>query len=168
MWKDAIDAGGPVMYAVVGAWIIVLAGVIERVLYAVGRAVRRPVLRARDLARHGRANDALRILDEEDERAARTIDRIDGVSQLATSIGLFGTVLGIAQGFLARGASSESSLAALSEGLSTALFTTIAGLFVFLFGQVALLVYREWLDVCERAVPIELRAQVLARRGGEE
>lgn len=163
MWKDAIDAGGPVMYAVVGAWIIVLAGVIERTLYAVGRGVRRPVLRARDLARHGRVPEALRILDEEDVRAGCTVDRIDGVSQLATSIGLFGTVLGIAQGFLARGGTSESSLAALSDGLSTALFTTIAGLFVFLFGQVALLVYREWLGACERAVPVELRGRILAR-----
>ena len=42
------------------------------------------------------------------------------------------------------------SLDGLASGLSTALFTTIGGLAVFLFGQVALLVYHEWLEACER------------------
>ena len=38
----------------------------------------------------------------------------------------------------------------LAAGLATALYTTIAGLVVFLFGQAFLIAYREWLDYCER------------------
>lgn len=153
MWIEAIRAGGPIMLAVVAAWVVVLAGVIDRLLYAVGRALRGPARQARAMAAAGNGAAARALLAEEDERAARGLARIDGVSQLATSLGLFGTVVGIAQGFLARGGEGDPtrSLAALGEGLSTALFTTIAGLFVFLFGQVALLVYREWLGQTERA-----------------
>jgi biopolymer transport protein ExbB/TolQ len=73
------------------------------------------------------------------------------VSQIAVSVGLFGTVVGIAQSFFARG--GELDLAApevLASGLSTALFTTIAGLVVFLFGQGFLIAFDEWQAFCER------------------
>lgn len=142
------------MFAVLAAWVVVLAGVIDRVLYVAGRLVRAPGRQARALSAAGSPAAARTLLADERDRAARGVARIDGVSQLATSLGLFGTVVGIAQGFLGRGGEADptSSLAALGEGLSTALFTTVAGLFVFLFGQVALLAYREWLDHAERGV----------------
>ncbi|MEE2940780.1 MAG: MotA/TolQ/ExbB proton channel family protein, partial [Planctomycetota bacterium] len=130
-----------------------LAGALDRLLYALGRARRGPIRRARARAAAGARAAARALLEAEEERAGRGLSRIDGVSQLATSLGLFGTVVGIAQGFLARGGEGDPtrSLTALGEGLSTALFTTIAGLFVFLFGQVVLLLYREWLAHVGRA-----------------
>ncbi|MEL6428603.1 MAG: MotA/TolQ/ExbB proton channel family protein [Planctomycetota bacterium] len=157
MWFEAVQAGGPVMYGVLGAWLVVLAGVLDRVFYAVGRAVRRPSLRADALLRAGHREEAEALFASEASAARRSLDRIEDTSQLATSIGLFGTVLGIARGFLERGgsAAAEESLLALSEGLSTALFTTIGGLVVFLFGQGALIVYREWLAWCERGAASE-------------
>lgn len=142
------------MYAVLGAWVVVLAGVLDRGLYVLGRGLRGPGRRARELARAGRGDLAAELRSAERLRARAGLARIDGVSQLATSLGLFGTVVGIAQGFLARGGEGDPtrSLAALGEGLSTALFTTVAGLFVFLFGQAFLLVYREWLGAVDGAV----------------
>lgn len=148
-WLDAIQLGGPVMYAILGVWFIVLAGVIDRALFAIGWMARRPGHRALRLMAAGRVDEARALASATIEGAGRGIDRIDQTSQLATSIGLFGTVLGIAQGFYARGAAAEG-LGSLAEGLSTALFTTIGGLVVFLFGQGSLLLYREWLDGAER------------------
>ena len=60
---------------------------------------------------------------------------------------------GLAQAFFAR--SDALELAApevLARGLSTALFTTIGGLIVFLFGQAFLILWREWEAFCERGV----------------
>ena len=139
-WMDYVRLGGPLMYAVLATWVVVLAGTLDRVLYAFGRILRRPSGRAGvDLSR-------------EAQRARRGLARIDTVSQLATSVGLFGTVVGLAQGFLGRGGTADTSMSlqALGDGLSTALFTTIAGLVVFLFGQAVLLAYREWLSYVER------------------
>ncbi len=147
-WMDALRAGGPIMYLVLAAWVIVFAGAIERTLYAVACVIRRPQARAAALRRRGLSDEAEAFLRAESRRAHGSLDRIDRVSQIATSIGLFGTVVGIAQGFLSRGGTGDAaaSLEALAGGLSTALFTTIAGLVVFLFGQGFLIVYREWVD----------------------
>ncbi len=142
------------MYAVLAAWIVVLAGVLDRAIYALGRGVRRPTLRVRAHASAGSLDKARVLADCERTASRRGLARIDSVSQLATSIGLFGTVVGIARGFVARGGAEDGgrSLEGLAAGLSTALFTTIGGLFVFLFGQLALIVYREWLDACDRGI----------------
>lgn len=147
-WMDALRVGGPIMYLVLVAWVIVLAGAIERTFYAVMCVLRRPGAKAAALRRSGRAAEADALMLRETRRAHGTLDRIDRVSQIATSIGLFGTVVGIAKGFLSRGGTgnASASLEALAGGLSTALFTTIAGLVVFLFGQGFLIVYREWAD----------------------
>lgn len=154
MWWTYLEQGGPLMLAVLVAWVVVLAGVLDRLLYAVGRALRQPRRRVRELRLSGAVDEAKLLVDEERERALRGVARIDGISQLATSVGLFGTVIGIAQGFVSRGGSADaaSSLDGLAQGLSTALFTTIAGLFVFLFGQASLIAYREWLDACDRSL----------------
>jgi biopolymer transport protein ExbB/TolQ len=152
MWWNYLELGGPLMFAVLAAWVVVLAGVIDRLLYAIGRGARRPAARVRALRASGAVVEAQQVARLERARALRGVARIDSVSQLATSLGLFGTVVGIAQGFLARGGAAESaqSLDGLAVGLSTALFTTIGGLVVFLFGQITLLVYSEWLEACER------------------
>ena len=150
-WMDYVRLGGPLMYAVLATWVVVLAGTIDRLLYAAGRGLRRPGAKAAVLRRGGNASGADLELRRESQRARRGLDRIDTVSQLATSVGLFGTVVGLAQGFLGRGGAADTakSLQALGDGLSTALFTTIAGLVVFLFGQAVLLAYREWLSHLE-------------------
>ena len=151
MFAQYFADGGPVMYAVLAAWVLVLAAVFDRLLYAAGRALRRPMRDVESLATRGELDAARSRLEQERQRASRGLTRIDSVSQLAPSIGLFGTVLGIAQSFFARGA--ELGLAApevLASGLSTALFTTIGGLVVFLFGQSFLIVWHEWEGACER------------------
>jgi biopolymer transport protein ExbB/TolQ len=157
MWWTNLEQGGPLMLAVLAAWVVVLAGVVDRGLYALGRGARRPASRVRELRASGAAVEARRLARAERERSLRGVARIDAVSQLATSIGLFGTVVGIAQGFLARGGAggATQSLDGLASGLSTALFTTIGGLVVFLFGQIALLVYSEWLEACERGFVVD-------------
>ena len=40
MFTEYFRAGGPVMYVVFGAWVVVLAAVFDRVAYATGRAWR--------------------------------------------------------------------------------------------------------------------------------
>ncbi len=150
MFASTFHAGGPLMYAVLLAWIVVSAGILDRVCYAIGCLVRRPFARARRLAAAGDPTGARNLWQREQVRAERGLARIDSVSQLATSIGLFGTVVGIARSFFARGA--ESGLAApdaLASGLATALYTTIAGLAVFLIGQASLIAFREWIDFCQ-------------------
>ncbi|MEM7516079.1 MAG: MotA/TolQ/ExbB proton channel family protein [Planctomycetota bacterium] len=131
---------------------------LDRGLYVAGRLWRRPLGRALALAVRGEVADAQRLLHRERELAERGLGRIDAISQIATSLGLFGTVLGLAQSFLSSGQSEGGNrlgLAApevLAEGLSTALFTTVAGLVVFLFGQAFLIAYREGLALRERSV----------------
>jgi biopolymer transport protein ExbB len=157
MLRAYFDAGGPVMYVLLAAWVVVLAGVLDRLLYAAGRARRRPLSAITGELAVGRADAARGALAEERRLAERGLERIDGVSQLATSIGLFGTVLGLARSFFARG--DDLGLAApevLASGLATALFTTIAGLVVFLFGQGFLIAWRELLAYSERELPVEL------------
>ncbi len=153
MFAEYFQAGGPVMYLILAAWVVVLAGILDRLLYALSVASRRPMRRIRDLARRGEESEARRLLEEERQLAARGLARIDAVSQLATSLGLFGTVLGIAQAFFARGAlASLDAPAAVAAGLATAIFTTVAGLVVFLPGQAFLIVWQEWQDFRERGL----------------
>ncbi len=157
MFAEYFEAGGPVMYVVLVAWIVVLAGVTDRLLYAFGRLSRRPARRIEALLADGRVEEARHAFDEERRRGDRGLRRIDAVSQIATSIGLFGTVLGIARSFFAR--EGDLGLAApdvLSSGLATALFTTLAGLVVFLFGQAFLIAYDDWREACERRLVARL------------
>jgi MotA/TolQ/ExbB proton channel family len=155
------EAGGPVMWVVFSAWIVVLAGVLDRLAHALGSALRRPHRAALALARGGDVQGARAALQRERQRAQRGVDRIDGISQLATSIGLFGTVLGLARAFFQTGGETLSLAApeVLASGLSTALFTTLGGLVVYLFGQLFLVCWREWSRWCERdvieALPVE-------------
>lgn len=162
--REYFDAGGPLMWSLMAAWVVVLAAVLDRLVYAAGRIFRRPLRDVTRLATTGRIADARRELDIERERAGRRLERIDMVSQLATSLGLFGTVVGIAQAFFARGGElKDAAPEVLASGLSTALFTTIAGLIVFLVGQTFLILWREWQVFLERHVE-----RLLAAHGSPE
>jgi biopolymer transport protein ExbB/TolQ len=151
MLVEYFHAGGPIMWAILATWIVVLAAVLDRLIYALGRVGRRPIQSVRHALASGAVQTARADLERERLRADRGLARIDSVSQIAVSLGLFGTVVGIAQSFFSRG--GELDLAApevLASGLSTALFTTIAGLIVFLFGQGFLIAFDEWQAFCER------------------
>lgn len=151
MLRDSFDAGGPVMWLVLGLWVVVLGGALDRCAYLLGRAWRRPGKRVVQLVAQHRGADARALFEREERLAERGLARIESLSQLATSLGLFGTVLGIARAFFARG--DELGLAApevLASGLATALFTTLAGLVVFLFGQGFLIAFGEWLGFLNR------------------
>lgn len=152
MLLQSLNSGGPIMGVLLAAWIVVFAGVIDRAFYAIGRTLRGTARRVRGRSRRGDAAGAAELVATEREAGQRGLARVDSVSQLATSIGLFGTVTGIAQSFIARGGTGDpaASLDGLATGLSTALSTTVAGLFVFLFGQASLIVYREWLAMSNR------------------
>jgi biopolymer transport protein ExbB/TolQ len=159
--REYFDAGGPLMWTLMGAWVIVLAGVFDRLTYAAGRMLRQPMRSVTRLALAGHIAEARRELHDERERAGRMLERIDAVSQLATSLGLFGTVVGIAQAFFARGGElKDAAPEVLAAGLSTALFTTIAGLIVFLVGQCFLIGWREWQAFLERHVERLLAAHL--------
>ena len=145
MFREEFQLGGPVMYAVLGVWVIMLSLILERLLFWLGR------LLTRTKAPEGGAAAWDALAADLEDRAERNCARIDGLSHLATSLGLFGTVLGIAQAFFARG--TELALAApevLASGMATALFTTVAGLSVFLVGQGFLLVFAWWRDAALR------------------
>ncbi len=162
MFAEYFQAGGPVMFAILAAWVVVLAGVLDRLLYAFACLGRRPLQRVKALVHEGERAQARELLERERRAAARGIARIDAVSQIATSLGLFGTVLGIAQAFFGRGAlASLDAPAAVAAGLATAIFTTVAGLVVFLVGQGFLIAWAEWQAFRERGL-----AELLAQRGG--
>jgi biopolymer transport protein ExbB/TolQ len=109
--------------------------VAERLLFWVVRLVRRTGSNVSDLR----------------DRAGKNLDRIDGLSHLATSLGLFGTVLGIARAFFSKGAGlALAAPEVLASGMATALFTTVAGLAIFLVGQAALLLFAWWEDAAVR------------------
>lgn len=157
--REYFDAGGPLMLAILAAWVIVLAAVLDRLVYAVGRILRRPLAEVSRLADAGRIAEARQALSDERKRAARRLERIDALSQLATSLGLFGTVVGITQSFFSRaGELAMSAPEVLASGLSVALITTIGGLIVFLFGQTFLIAWSEWQEFFERDLERRLEA----------
>ena len=155
MFYEEFQLGGPVMWLLFGLWVVMGAFLLERILFWVLRPLTRPT--------HVPAGQSsrTRFLETVVGQTHRNSDRIDSLAQLATSLGLFGTVLGIAKSFFARG--SELSLAApevLAGGLATALFTTVAGIAIFILGQFALLLF-DWLAERDLA-----RAHALPSTGG--
>jgi len=145
MLREEFAAGGPVMYVLFGVWVLMFALILERLLFWVRRGFFQRLPARID-------PDGLPVLAEQvEERAERNLGRIDSLSHMATSLGLFGTVLGISKAFFARGA--DLALAApevLASGMATALFTTVAGLAIFLVGQATLLVFQWWTDAALR------------------
>ncbi len=131
MFREEFELGGPIMYALLGVWVLTVSLILERLLFWAGRLLRRP-----------------RLAEGEEQfvsGADHNIARIDGLSHLATSLGLFGTVFGIARAFFSKGADlALSAPEVLASGMATALFTTVAGLSVFLVGQAFLLLFSWW------------------------
>ena len=145
MFLEEFEHGGPVMYAIFAVWVMMLTLILERLWFWTRRSLGRTLVAVGD----ARTDLAEHVADQ----AQRNLDRIDGLAHLATSLGLFGTVLGISGAFFARG--DELSLAApevLASGMATALFTTVAGLAVFLVGQGTLLVFHWWTDTAVRRI----------------
>ncbi len=135
MFHEEFQLGGPVMVLLLGVWVLMFSLILERGVFWAWRLVRRAA-----------EDEALLV-----EHAGRNLDRIDGLSHLATSLGLFGTVVGIARAFFAKG--EGLALAApevLASGMATALFTTVAGLSVFLVGQATLLLFAWWEEAAVR------------------
>jgi len=155
VFYEEFQLGGPVMWMLFGVWVIMGALLLERIFFWVLRPLTRPsALPAGSTARS-------RFLETVEHETKRHGDRIDTLAQLATSVGLFGTVLGIAKSFFARG--SELSLAApevLASGLATALFTTVGGIAIFILGQCSLLLF-DWLSDRDLA-----RVRTLPTSGG--
>jgi len=156
MFHEEFQLGGPVMFLLFGVWVIMGAFLLERVLFW----TLRPLTRPSNVP--GGPSARTRFLERVEDDARRNGERIDSLAQLATSVGLFGTVLGIAKSFFSRGA--DLTLAApevLASGLATALFTTVAGIAIFILGQTSLLVF-DWLGDRDLA-----RARRLALAAGE-
>ena len=153
MLSEYFQAAGPVMYLVLATWVVVFACTLDRMLYVFGSMFRRPMHEIRARAIEGDPAGARLCSEREWRRASRGLRRIDAVSQMATSVGLFGTVLGMARTFIGHGDGlAMAEPAALAAGLSTALFTTVGGLLVFLFGQGFLIAFSEWRSLCERGL----------------
>jgi biopolymer transport protein TolQ len=70
-----------------------------------------------------------RTIVREEERLMAHLPLLSLSSNLAPMIGLFGTVWGVLAAFQAIGAEGGASISALAPGISTALMTTIFGLF---------------------------------------
>jgi biopolymer transport protein ExbB len=137
VFHEEFRLGGPVMYPLFAIWVLMLSLILERALFWAVRLVRRS----------GGDEAGLR------EAAGRNLDRIDGLSHLATSLGLFGTVLGIARAFFSKGAGlALAAPEVLASGMATALFTTVAGLSIFLVGQASLLLFAWWEDAAARRI----------------
>ncbi len=154
------------MYALLVVWVLVLSSILDRVLYGLLNPVRRVALSLQKSVGPGGRTGLLEKVEQEMNMASQGVQRIDSLAQLATSLGLFGTVLGISMSFFARG--EELGLAApevLASGLATALFTTVAGLVIFLFGQAFLVIYQEWLGA--RARRLETAVEHILRKDKE-
>lgn len=147
MFHEEFARGGPVMLVIFLVWVLLIALVLDRVLFFGGRMLLSPARR-----------DALS--DRFVEHATRNLAHIEGLSHLATGLGLFGTVWGIARAFFARG--DELKLSApevMASGMATALYTTVAGLAVFLVGQAFLVTFHWWMD------SVQLTMQERAEKG---
>ncbi|PCJ52675.1 MAG: hypothetical protein COA70_11820 [Planctomycetota bacterium] len=143
--------GGPVMYALLGVWVLVLSSVLDRVLFGLFNPTHRLAKSLRESASSTKLEKLSARVEQDRNHALQGVHRIDALAQFATSLGLFGTVLGLSMSFFTR--SEELGIAAaevLASGLATALFTTVGGLVIFLFGQAFLLAYHEWLGARTR------------------
>ncbi len=155
-----LSDAGVLIWPIVAASVIVLALVIERTYFWLGRMMRRSgALRAELLGlkvsptRVKQSGDSVAVVFYEflrrpydvegavkvAETYLRACRRHHGAIQLfaglSTSLGLFGTVVGIAVSFQGFDAGKIDTIVG---GLSTALYTTIAGLIVYVFGTLCL------------------------------
>ena len=122
MFRDEFLIGGPVMYVIFGVWVLVTALVLERLLFWARRVFSRNPVAIGDAAEE--------LAQRVTAGAEQNLDRIDGLSHLATSLGLFGTVLGIIKAFMDLSQDIAGGAAVVMSGISEALVATALGLFV--------------------------------------
>ena len=80
MLSTYLEAGGPLMYGVLTAWVLVIGIVLDRAVYALVCTVRRPHARARRLVREGRRAQAQRLLLAHiSDGTGGEIGRLDGL-----------------------------------------------------------------------------------------
>jgi biopolymer transport protein TolQ len=82
-----------------------------------------------ELARQTVEGTLAKCIHREEERLASTLSFLSMTSTLAPFIGLLGTVWGILACFQSIGKEGSAALSALAPGISTALMTTVFGLF---------------------------------------
>jgi biopolymer transport protein TolQ len=78
-----------------------------------------------------------RTMAAEEDRLMDRLNTLSMITALAPLIGLFGTVWGVLAAFQAIGVEGGASISALAPGISTALVTTIFGLFAAIPALVA-------------------------------
>lgn len=88
--------------------------------------------------------------------ARRRLWILGSIGSLAPFVGLLGTVIGVMQAFAAMGQQGAGGFETVSAGLSEALITTAAGIFVAIE---AMLLYN-YLQVCLAAYAAELRESI--------
>jgi len=124
---------------------------LSRAVEAAGRSALAPVLRAgRDAGGHGAAWDAMgAAAAEAEQRLGARVGYLAAIGNIATMLGLLGTVYGLILAFSALGDTSAGERAVqLSEGISTAMATTAYGLLT----GIPALAFHAWLDARSRAL----------------
>lgn len=166
-----MNAGGPVMWVILAMSLLGTAVAAERMIFILcsgrGRAVP---------ADDGLSPEDLRVLADRCVRAEvfamqRHTFVIGVIVRAAPMLGLLGTVLGMADMFGALSAAGMSDASAVTDGIRTALFTTIAGLCcaIPLFAAEGLI--NSMIDSAEERMNIawdEAIRRAAARRAGAE
>ncbi len=176
--------GGPIMWPIAGLSCLATMFMFERIFYWVRYSLRRDRTLRRDVM-DGRLTSDLELIRSRDPVAEcahwfrvdadrgrimsdrvvgesrRWIGLLEGIAGLSTSLGLFGTVVGVSMSFdsMALGKSDD-----VAHGLSVALYTTVAGLINYLYCFTAASFFRHFsesledeLDVVERMVKVQNR-----------
>lgn len=156
------EGGGVFMVPIILASIVALTIILERCVFWVNEFFSRDIwLRRQLLQNQGKLDDELETRDvvaktiyhyrkynlEMARHTAkngilgtrRYLGTLRLVANLATSLGLLGTVVGVSISFKSMAMTDSAGVA---RGLSTALYTTIAGLIVFLIASVALHIFQ--------------------------
>lgn len=161
--RSFFSDAGPLIWPIVAASVLVLGLVIERVYFWLGRLLRRNRALRKELvalkvqpARVKASGDpvavvfyeylrrpfdtegAVKVAESYLRECRRNHGAIQLFSGLSTSLGLFGTVVGIAMSFQGF---DQGQIAKIVSGLSTALYTTIAGLIVYVAGTLWLAIF---------------------------
>lgn len=169
MFYSYMVQGGPIMWPIAAlSWLATLVA-LERAFYWLRYALRRDAPLRRDVI-DGRLSADVELsrsrdpvaevarwfrLDRERGRlladrllreSRRGIPVLETIASLSTSLGLFGTVVGVSLSFDSMSGGRAEDVA---RGLSVALFTTVAGLIVYLYCFVASAFFRHFGDGLE-------------------
>lgn len=173
MFYEFMQQGGPaIMWPIAGLSFLATCFVFERLYFWAAWAARR------DRALRGLALKAPRSADLEAQLARdplaealywlrfepakgrelswrlagevrRGLSVLENIATISTSLGLFGTVVGVSMSF---DSMAKGNAASVAGGLSVALYTTVIGLIVYLWCYVALAFFRTWSDRVEETL----------------